>query len=50
MISKLEDDEVKLIYDFLSDNNCKELYETVQNYIDYLRIYETIDYVILFHI
>ena len=42
---KFKDDEGKLLYDFLSDNNCKELYEIVQNYIDFLN--ETVDYVIL---
>ena len=46
-LSKFKDNGGYLLYTFLSDNDCKELYETVQNYIDYLRTYETVDYVIL---
>ena len=46
-LSNLKDENGELIYDFLTDNNGHELYDTVQNYINKLRNDENCDYVIL---
>ena len=46
-LSNLRDENGELIYDFLIDNNGKELYNTLQNYINKLRDEEKCDYVIL---
>ena len=46
-LSSVLDDDGSLLYDFLTGNNTQELYDTVQNHIDYLRNNESVDYVIL---
>ena len=41
------DEDGELIYDFLTDNNSKELYERVQEHINTLRNDEKVDYIII---
>ena len=43
----LTDDEGNLIYDFLTENNSKELYERVQEHINKVKNDEKVDYVII---
>ena len=46
-LHSLVDENGTLTYDFLNGNKGNELYETVQKYIDKLKNYENVDYIII---
>ena len=46
-LSSIVDDDGNLVYDFLAGNDAKDLYDTIQEYIDEIRNEKKADYVIL---